>query len=132
MSGLTLDPEIDRQGARSRQDHGPTSYSKTPARRKATTSSFSAWALMQRLLDTIRTFSQNGCMTRQLATVKKTYNLPPELVARVKRIFGTKTETEAIVRCMREVAFMDQIESAVRATAGRFPEYQPLRGSAHR
>ncbi len=66
-------------------------------------------------------------MTRRLATVKKTYNLPPALVKRVKRVLKAKTETEAIIRCMSEVAFMDDVERALRETGGQFPGFEPLR-----
>lgn len=66
-------------------------------------------------------------MRATAATVKKTYNLPPALVKRVKKILGAKTETEAIVRCMAEVAFMDDVERAVKETGGRFPDFKPLR-----
>jgi hypothetical protein len=59
--------------------------------------------------------------------VKKTYNLPPRLVARVKRLLRTRTETEAIVRCMEDVAYMEEVQRAVRASSGRLPEYRPLR-----
>ena len=65
-------------------------------------------------------------MTRSVATVKKTYNLPPDLVKRVKKVLQAKTETEAIVRCMSEVAFMDDVERAVKRTGGRFPHFEPL------
>ena len=59
-----------------------------------------------------------------LKTCKKTYNLPPDLVRRVKRVMRAKTETEAIVRCMSEVAFMDDVERAVKRTGGRFPDFE--------
>jgi hypothetical protein len=65
-------------------------------------------------------------MARRAATVKKTYNLPPDLVRRVKKVLRAKTETEAIVRCMSEVAFMDEVEKAVKRTGGRFPGFEPL------
>ena len=61
------------------------------------------------------------------ATVKKTYNLPPALVSRAKRILKARTETEAIVRSLEEVAFADEVERAVRATGGRIPKFDPLR-----
>jgi hypothetical protein len=64
-------------------------------------------------------------MARSAATVKKTYNLPPELVRRVKKVLDAKTETEAIVRCMQQVAFMDDVERAVRETDGVFPDFGP-------
>jgi hypothetical protein len=66
-------------------------------------------------------------MARRGSTVKKTYNLPPGLVSRVKRLLRTRTETEAIVRCMEEVAYMEEVERAVRAASGRLPDYRPLR-----
>jgi hypothetical protein len=66
-------------------------------------------------------------MSRNVATVKKTYNLPPDLVRRVKKVLRAKTETEAIVRCMQQVAFMDDVERAVRETGGAFPDFKPLR-----
>lgn len=66
-------------------------------------------------------------MRRTAAAVKKTYNLPPDLVKRVKKVLGAKTETEAIIRCMSEVAFMDDVERAVKETGGRFADFQPLR-----
>jgi hypothetical protein len=60
-------------------------------------------------------------------TVKKTYNLPPDLVQRVKKITGAKTETEAIVRCMTEGSFMADVERAVKETGGQLPDFKPLR-----
>ena len=59
--------------------------------------------------------------------MKKTYNLPPRLVLRAKRILAVKTETEAIVRSLEEIAFMDEVERAVRASAGRLPKFEPAR-----
>ncbi len=78
------------------------------------------------VVDHVRTLPQNVRMTRRLGTVKKTYNLPPDLVKRVKKLLRAKTETEAIVRCMSEVAFMDDVERAAKKTGGRFPTFEPL------
>ena len=64
---------------------------------------------------------------RKAATVKKTYNLPPDLIARAQKILGAKTETEAIILSLREIAFMDEVERAVRATSRKLPSFQPLR-----
>ena len=61
------------------------------------------------------------------STVKKTYNLPPRLVSKAKRILGVKTETQAIVRSLEEVTFMDEVEKAVRKASGKLPGYRPLR-----
>lgn len=59
--------------------------------------------------------------------MKKTYNLPPDLIARVKKIFGARTETEAIVLALREMAFMDDVDRALRATSGKIPDFRPIR-----
>jgi hypothetical protein len=61
------------------------------------------------------------------ATVKKTYNLPPELVQRAKRVLKARTETEAIVISLEEAVFMSDVERAVRAASGALPKLRPLR-----
>jgi hypothetical protein len=48
-------------------------------------------------------------------------------VLKAKRILAVKTETEAIVRSLEEVTFMDEVERAVRASAGRLPKFEPVR-----
>ena len=63
-------------------------------------------------------------MASERGTVKKTYNLPPGLVTRAKRILKSATETEAIVRSLQEIAFRDDVERAMRATAGKLPDFQ--------
>ncbi len=60
-------------------------------------------------------------------TAKKTYNLPVKLITRAKRVLKAKTETEAIVRSLEEVTFMDEVERAVRAAGGRLPGYRSPR-----
>lgn len=62
-------------------------------------------------------------MARSAARVKKTYDLPPDLVRRVKEVLHARTATEAIIRCMQEVVFMDDVERAVRETGGAFPDF---------
>ena len=59
--------------------------------------------------------------------MKKTYNLPPELVSRAKQILRARTETEAIVRSLEEVTHDDQIHRAVRRAGGRLPGLRPIR-----
>jgi len=78
-------------------------------------------------LDGIRTIRQTIRMEKRAPTVKKTYNLPPDLISRVRKIFKVKTETEAIVLALREIAFMDEVEGALRAASGRLPNFKPLR-----
>lgn len=63
-------------------------------------------------------------MRNRRATVKKTYNLPPTLVARAKRILKSRTETDAIIKSLEEVAFRDEVERALRATGGALPAFQ--------
>jgi len=66
-------------------------------------------------------------MGQRRATVRKTYNLPPVLLERAKRILKARTETEAIVRSLEGVAFMDEVERAIRSTGGRAPKFEPLK-----
>jgi hypothetical protein len=66
-------------------------------------------------------------MEKRAPTVKKTYNLPPDLIARVRKIFKAKTETEAIVLALREMTFMEEVGRALRATSGKLPHFKPLR-----
>ena len=66
-------------------------------------------------------------MEKKSPTVKKTYNLPPDLIARVRRIFKAKTETEAIILALKEMTFMEEVTTALRATSGKIPNFKPLR-----
>ena len=66
-------------------------------------------------------------MARRPATVKKTYNLPPDLIARAVQIFDARTETEAIVRSLEEIAHEHAIHRAVKNVGGRLPNFKPLR-----
>jgi hypothetical protein len=63
----------------------------------------------------------------QRATVKKTYNLPPELVQRAKRVLKARTETEAIVISLEDAVFMDELSRAVRSASRALPKFRPLR-----
>lgn len=65
-------------------------------------------------------------MRRNGNTVKKTYNLPKDLIASAKKHFKVKTETEAIIKALEQIAYMDRVERAIRATAGKLPGYKPL------
>jgi hypothetical protein len=66
-------------------------------------------------------------MARREPRVRKTFKLPPDLIRRVQRMYGTATETEALVRCMEDATFMDDLASAVRKTAGRLRRFERLR-----
>lgn len=59
--------------------------------------------------------------------MKKTYNLPPELVLRAKRVLKARTETEAIVISLEDAVFMSEVEKAVRASSRALPKFRPLR-----
>jgi Arc/MetJ family transcription regulator len=60
-------------------------------------------------------------------TVKKTYNLPPELVHKARRALGVRTETEAVILALKRVSDDEVIARAVKRVTGRLPDYQPLR-----
>jgi citrate lyase beta subunit len=64
---------------------------------------------------------------RRGATVKKTYNLPPDLVQRAKRVLKARTETEAIVISLEDAVFMSDLEKAVRSSSRALPKFRPLR-----
>lgn len=66
-------------------------------------------------------------MEKRLPTVKKTYNLPPDLISRVRKIFKVRTETEAVILALREIAFMEEVERAHRTASGKLPTFKPLR-----
>jgi hypothetical protein len=66
-------------------------------------------------------------MQKKAPTVKKTYNLPPDLIDRVRKIFKARTETEAIILALKEMTFMEDVTRALRSTSGSLPHYKPLR-----
>lgn len=66
-------------------------------------------------------------MRRAEIAVKKTYNLPPNLVSRVRRLLKAKTETEAIVRSLEAMADDQEIVRTVRWIGGKLPGFKPLR-----
>lgn len=65
-------------------------------------------------------------MRRNGNTVKKTYNLPKDLIALMKKHFKVKTETEAIILAMKEIAFMDEVERRLEKVSGRFPRLKSV------
>jgi hypothetical protein len=71
--------------------------------------------------------SRRASRVSRAPTVKKTYNLPPDLVARAQRILKARTETEAIVRSLEEVAHEDEIHRAVERAGGRLRRFSGLR-----
>lgn len=78
-------------------------------------------------VELVHTIHKNIRMKTKLPRVRKTYNLPPDLIARVKKVFKVKTETEAIVLALQEMIFMDELERVLRGVAGKFPDFKPLR-----
>ena len=50
---------------------------------------------------------------------KKTYLLPQKLINEMKRTFGTKTETAAIINAMQEVALWGKILNWHKKNSGR-------------
>ena len=51
------------------------------------------------------------------------FDLPPDLIARAKRVLGTRTETEAIVLSLEEATFQRAVERAVRKAGGKAPTF---------
>jgi hypothetical protein len=62
-------------------------------------------------------------MPARRSTAKKTYNLPPELIERAKRVLKVRTETEAIIRSLEEVLFTAEVERSVRTAGGALPSF---------
>ena len=52
---------------------------------------------------------------------KKTCSLDPTLVKRLRRIYRTKSDTEAVVRALEDAIFRERVKKAIRATAGKSP-----------
>lgn len=52
---------------------------------------------------------------------KKTWLLDQSLIHKVRRIYGTRTETEAVTRALQEVVFRAQLKRMLQATAGKIP-----------
>jgi len=50
---------------------------------------------------------------------KKTYLLPQKLINSVKNAYGAKTETDAIIKALEEVAFQNEILKLHRQFKGR-------------
>src|SRR3989442_10807899 len=69
-------------------------------------------------------------MTRGCRSIPR-YNLPPALVARAKRILRARTETEAIVRSLQEVAREDEIHRAVRRAGASCRRFGPCGDASH-
>ena len=53
-------------------------------------------------------------------TRKKTYLLPQELIDQMRRTFGSKTETDAIIQAMKEISFRSQVIQWHEKNKGRF------------
>lgn len=66
-------------------------------------------------------------MGKRACAVRKTCTLPPDLLARVRRLFRAKTETQAILLALRETTFMEEVERALRSTSATLPAFKPLR-----
>ncbi len=60
------------------------------------------------------------------AVRKKTWLLDQNLIHKVRRIYGTRTETEAVTRALQEVVFKDELKKALHATAGRIPRIEKV------
>lgn len=57
---------------------------------------------------------------------KKTWLLDQGLIQKVQRIYGTRTETEAVRRALEEVVFREQLKKTLQATAGKIPRIEKV------
>jgi hypothetical protein len=57
---------------------------------------------------------------------KKTWLLDQSLIDRVRRIYKSKTETEAVTKALQNALFQEDVAKAVRATAGRIPRIEKV------
>jgi Arc/MetJ family transcription regulator len=57
---------------------------------------------------------------------KKTWLLDQSLIHKVRRIYGTRTETEAVTRALQEVVFREDLKKALLITAGKIPRIQKV------
>jgi hypothetical protein len=57
---------------------------------------------------------------------KKTLILDQRLIDDVRRVYKTKTETEAITRALENAVFQEQVVKALRATAGKSPQFEKV------
>jgi hypothetical protein len=57
---------------------------------------------------------------------KKTWLLNQSLVDRVRRIYRTKTETDAVTRALEEVVVREEIKKAFRVSAGKIPRIEKV------
>jgi hypothetical protein len=56
---------------------------------------------------------------------KKTLILD-QLIDDVRRAYKTRTETEAVTRALENAVFQEQIVKALRATAGKSPQFEKV------
>jgi Arc/MetJ family transcription regulator len=52
---------------------------------------------------------------------KKTWILDQSLITRVRKIYKTRTETEAVSKALRDVVVREKIRRAFQTTAGKSP-----------
>lgn len=57
---------------------------------------------------------------------KKTWLLDQALIDRVRRVYKSKTETEAVTRALENVVFQEEVVRALRQTAGKIPQIEKV------
>jgi Arc/MetJ family transcription regulator len=57
---------------------------------------------------------------------KKTWLLDQSLIQKVRRIYGVRTETEAVTRALKDVVFQNELQKALQATAGTAPKLEKV------
>jgi hypothetical protein len=57
---------------------------------------------------------------------KKTWLLDQRLIDRVRKVYKSRTETEAVTRALQDVLFQEHISKSLRDTAGRIPKIRKV------
>jgi RNase P protein component len=57
---------------------------------------------------------------------KKTWLIDQTLVDRVRRIYGARTETEAVSRALEDAVVRNRIKRAFRVSAGKIPHIEKV------
>lgn len=65
-------------------------------------------------------------ISNKVKRVRTTMNLDREKLRRVRRVLGTKTDTEAIDRALDVVIANSEIEEAIDLAFGQIPDFKVL------
>jgi hypothetical protein len=57
---------------------------------------------------------------------KKTWLLDQRLIDRARKVYRSRTETEAVTRALQDVLTQDEVRKALRRSAGKIPRLQKV------